>query len=213
MRGESSRSDWTDVLRATFRDNPLFSMSLGLCPALAVSYRVDNAIAMGGAVFAVLLVSVVVMSLIGARIPRRFLFAAELLVASSLTTVVELLLEAFAPALSVRLGIYVPLIAVNCLVLGRTHEGGSLSAAFREGLAGGLGFFVSLLVISLIREMLGSGTITLYPVGSFDGVIRIGAIAAHPALVVGYSAGALLVLGYLQALSAWISGRRKEKRQ
>lgn len=216
MPGELSRSQWTDVLRATLRDNPLFAMSLGLCPALAVSYRVDNAVAMGGAVLAVVLVAVVMMSVIGRRIPGRFLFAAELIVASSLTTVAELLFEAFAPAMSARLGIYVPLIAVNCLVLGRSERfaaGGSLSAALRDGLGGGLGFFVSLLLISLIREVLGSGTITLFPVGSFDGIVRVGVMADHPARVVGYSAGALLVLGYLQALSVWVSGRRKEKRR
>lgn len=198
--------------RRIIRDNPLFGTLMGLCPALAVSYRVDNALAIAAAVFVILLVSAATFSLVGERVPRRFRFTLELLVTSCLATVAELLFRAHSPALASRLGIYVPVIAVNCMVLAATSRS-SATAGFAMSMAratgDGIGFFVALVVISLVREVLGSGSITLFQVGGFDGVIRIGGLSSHPVGLVGYSAGALLVLGYLQGLSVRLSKRKE----
>lgn len=198
------------------RNNPLFVTAMGLCPALAVSYRVDNAIALGGAVFAILVLSSLSLAAIGERVPRRYRFVIELLVASSLATVADLLFKAYAPQLSARLGIYVPLIAVNCMVLAgseRVRSGKGTGKSLLTGVGDGLGFFFALLVISIVREVLGSGTITLFPVGSFDGVLRLSGIENHPISIVGYSVGALLVLGYLQGLSVWLASRVRKGRE
>lgn len=199
--------------RRFLRDNPLFGSMMGLCPALAVSYRVDNALALGATVFVILLLSAATFSLAGERIPRRLRFTLELFVTSCLATVAELLLRAYAPALATRLGIYVPLIAVNCMVLAGTARSparAGLGGVMARATGDGLGFFVALVAISLVRELVGSGTISLFTVGGAGEVLHVGGLESHPVSLVGYSAGAFLVLGYLQALAVRL-GRRKEK--
>lgn len=208
---EANRGAWRHRL---LRDNPLFGTLMGLCPALAVSYRVDNALALGAAVFVILLVSAATFALVGERVPRRFRFALDLLVTSCLATVAERLFRAYDPALATRLGIYVPLIAVNCMVLAATTRGAAPASFGRvmvRATGDGLGFFVALVVISLVREVLGSGTITLFKLGGFGGVIHVGGLESHPVSLLVYSSGAFLVLGYLQALSLRL-GRKQEIR-
>ena len=148
----------------------------------------------------------------GEFLPRRYRFILELLVTSCLATVAELLFRAYAPALASRLGIYVPLIAVNCMVLAATSRGNSqrgFGSVMVRATGDGIGFFVALVVISLVRELLGRGSITLFKIGGFDGILRVGGLERHPLSVVGYSAGAFLVLGYLQALAVRLSRRRE----
>lgn len=198
--------------RRIVRDNPLFGTLMGLCPGLAVSYRVDNALAIGAALFVILLVSSATFLLVGERVPRRLRFTLELLVTSCLATVAELLFRAYSPALASRLGIYVPVIAVSCMVLAATSRSNTqagFGTVMARAAGDGIGFFVALVVVSLVREVLGRGSITLFPVGTFDGVVRIGGLSSHPVGIVGYSAGAFLVLGYLQALSLRLSKRKE----
>lgn len=210
-----SRPDRRAATWRILQNNPLFVTALGLCPAIAVTYRVDNAIVMGGAVLVVLLVSNMIFAALGGYIPPNLRFFTQLFIASCLTTVVDLLLRAYAPAILARLGVYVPLIAVNCLVLARSDrwlQKNPLGTAARDGLGMGLRYFFSLLVIALIREIVGHGTITFFPMGGFTGVVRVPGIADHPVTMIAYSAGALLAFGYLQGLSVWIVRRMKERR-
>ncbi len=211
---ESEKDERTGLGTGLWKRNPIVGTALGLCPALAVSYRVDNAIALGAAVFAILLLTAATMMPIGMQVPLRYRFMLQLVVSSALAAVAELLFQAYAPSVASRLGIYVPIIAVNCLVLGGAEHFGSRSTwggALLQRLIEGLGFFVALLVISVVREVLGSGTITLFRMGTFDGVVHVGALESHPASLFGYAAGALIVLGYLQALAEWVSRARKER--
>jgi electron transport complex protein RnfE len=194
-----------------WRDNPLLVYLVGLCPALAVSDRLVNAL---------LLAAVMLFALVGTGIagfglerlaPPRLRLPVRLLLASVLVTAAQRFLWAFAPTLTGRLGIYLPLLAVNCLLLGSAGAGASASArSFSEEVleaAGrGAAFAAGLAMLALLREALGAGTITLFPIGSFGGVLRIRGLP--PARVLAAAPGALLLLGYLGALARWWSGRR-----
>jgi electron transport complex protein RnfE len=123
-------------------------------------------------------------------------------------------MQAYAPSLSKSLGVFVQLIVVNCIILGRAEAFASknkLGRSVLDALGMGVGFTLALTLIALIREVLGAGTITLFPMGGFDGVIRLPAISTSPARVLTLPAGALLVIGYLKALADWFDKRRSEE--
>jgi electron transport complex protein RnfE len=189
--------------RGVFKENPVFVMLLGLCPALAVTTTVINAWTMGASVLFVLLASSLALSLLRKNIPESASPYAELIVIAVFVAVVEPLLTYFAPAVRTDLGIYVPLIAVNCVILNQAKgsaRGKTPGEASIDALSVGVGFLLSLSLIALIREVLGFGTITLIPLGRFSGVIRIPGLSRSPARVMVLSVGAFLVLGYLMAL-------------
>jgi electron transport complex protein RnfE len=141
--------------------------------------------------------------------------------ASCFTASFELILLAFVPDESASLGIYVPLIAVNCIVLERFAASGNrepvrnigrdIAKSLQESGGLGVGFAISLIAISLVRETLGSGTITLFPIGSFAGTIEVGNVSLAPARALAYAGGGLLCLGYL-AGAARLLGRLKGRR-
>jgi electron transport complex protein RnfE len=125
-----------------------------------------------------------------------------------------MVMQAYAPDLYDSLGVFVPLIVVNCVILGRAEafaSKNSVTSSILDALGMGIGFTIALTVISLVRESLGVGTITLFPMGSFDGVIRIPGIIDSPARVFALAAGALLVMGYLKALVNIIQDRGGKK--
>jgi electron transport complex protein RnfE len=137
---------------------------------------------------------------------------AYIVVIASFVTVVDLVMQAYAPALSKALGVYVQLIVVNCIILGRAEafaNKNSVGASLLDALGMGIGFTLGLLLISLIREVLGAGTITLFPVGGFDGVIEIPGLSKSPVRIIGLASGALLVMGYLKAFFTWFTERRE----
>jgi electron transport complex protein RnfE len=191
--------------------NPTAMLFLGLCPAIAVAVRVIDALWMSAGLLVVLVLSSVANSLlakagsegsddalVGARGAAGVLRA--LIITSFLTAVFEAVLLARAPEASASLGIYAPLIAVNCLVLGQGTAGRSrlgVGAAVTEALGRGAGFAASLVLIALVREVLGAGTVTLLPVGGFRGTIEIRALVDQPVRAVGFAGGGLLCLGYL----------------
>ncbi|MGO9412037.1 MAG: Rnf-Nqr domain containing protein [Spirochaetia bacterium] len=209
------------------RKNPVAVALVGLCPAAAVTGRVIDALWMSlGLVFVLVLTRVSQAILHGLnstgeppsnKAPATKGWLGCLFLASCFTASFELILQAFAPDESASLGIYVSLLAVNCIVLDRLGEHGGHGASGRTGgeilraLQGsatvGAGFAVSLVAISLVREILGSGTITLFPVGSFGGTVVIGNISLAPARALIYAGGAFLCLGYL-AGAARLLGRR-----
>lgn len=199
-----------EFTKGLFKENPIFVILLGLCPALAVSTQVVNALGMGAGVIFVLLGSNVFVSLLKGFIPEKVRIPAYIVIIASFVTIVDMVMQAYAPSLSASLGVFVQLIVVNCVILGRAEAFASsnkLSESVLDALGMGVGFTLGLLLISAIREIFGAGTITLFAIGGFDGVIEIPGLSESPARVIGLSAGALLVVGYLKALFNWVESR------
>ncbi len=143
------------------KENPTFILMLGMCPTLAVSTRAINGIGMGLSSMAVLILSNLVISLLRKVIPDQVRLPAYIVVVASLVTVTELLMEAYFPVLFEALGIYIPLIVVNCIILGRAEAYANKHApllSVMDGLGMGLGFTLALTLVSVIREFVGNGT-------------------------------------------------------
>jgi electron transport complex protein RnfE len=122
-----------------------------------------------------------------------------------------MVMQAYSPALYKNLGVFVPLIVVNCVILGRAEafaNKNKVLPSIMDALGMGVGFTLGLVLIAIVREILGVGTITIFPIGSFDGVIPIPGLINSPVRVVGLAAGALLVMGYLKALIDWHMDRK-----
>jgi electron transport complex protein RnfE len=188
--------------KGIFKENPVFVMALGLCPALAVSGQVVNALGMGAAVVFVLLSANVFVSLLKDFIPPKVRIPAYIVIIASFVTIVDLTMQAYLPALSASLGVFVQLIVVNCIILGRAEAFASRStvgSSVFDALGMAVGFTIGLTAIALVREVLGAGTITLVPVGAFNGTISIPGIVDSPARVMALPAGALLAIGFLMA--------------
>ncbi|MFP4564120.1 MAG: electron transport complex subunit RsxE [Spirochaetia bacterium] len=192
-----------EFTKGIFRENPIFVIVLGLCPALAVSTQVVNALGMGAGVIFVMLGSNIFVSLLKDFIPEKVRIPSYIVIIASFVTIVDLSMKAYVPSLSKSLGVFVQLIVVNCIILGRAEAFASkntLKASVFDALGMGIGFTFGLTLIALVREVFGSGTITLFAIGGFDGIIEIPGLVDSPARIVGLSAGALLVVGYLKAV-------------
>ena len=150
------------IYNGIVKENPTFIMMLGMCPTLATTTSATNAIGMGLSTTAVLVMSNMLISAIRKVIPGRMRLPSEIVVVASLVTVVQLLMQAYTPDVYSALGIYIPLIVVNCIILGRAESYASkndvLSSAF-DGIGMGLGFTLGLTLIGIFRELLGSGAI------------------------------------------------------
>ncbi len=195
------RSLIKEFLKGIFGENPTFRLILGLCPTLAVSTTVINGIGMGIAATFVLLGSNIIISLIRNFIPEKIRIPCFIVIIATFVTIVELFMKAYTPELSKSLGIFVPLIVVNCIVLGRAEAFASkepiLSSIF-DALGMGIGFTLALVLIAGIREGLGSGT--------FGGILIIKGF--NPALLLALAPGALLVIGLLIGFINYISKKR-----
>lgn len=192
------------IFKSLLQDNPILSLSLGLCPALAVSNTVNNALGMSVATFVVLVGSNVVISALRRQIPEDIHIPVYIVIIATFVTLIDMLMQAYVPALSKSLGIFIPLIVVNCIILGRAEAfacKNTVIASLADALFMGTGFTVGLTSIAVVREVLGAGTITLYPDG---GVLSIPLISNSPALVFALPAGALIVVGFLQALYRYL---------
>ena len=185
--------------------NPVLVLLLGMCPALAVSASVFNGLGMGLSATFVLIFSNIVISLLRKLIPENVRIAAYIVVIATFVTILDLLLQAYIPALSESLGLFIPLIVVNCVILARAeafarHNGVFLSAM--DGLTMGLGFTAALVIISVIREVLSSGTL-------FD--VRIMPEGFEPVLLMGLAPGGFITLGCVIAAMQFALNRRKRK--
>lgn len=181
---------FNEFLKGIIKENPTFVLALGLCPTLAVSISLINGLGMGIAASFVLLGSNIIISLIKKIIPERIRIPCFIVVIATFVTITELIMKAYSPVLNRALGIYVPLIVVNCIVLGRAEafaQKNSVLNSLFDGLGMGVGFTLALLLISGIREFLGSGR--LFNLTVFKGF--------EPAFVLGMPSGALLVIGLL----------------
>ena len=154
-------SAMTELVKGVYRENPVFRLALGLCPALAVSTSVENALGMGAAATFVLLGSNIVISLVRKAIPAKVRIPCFIVVIATFVVIVELVMKAFMFQLSQSLGIFIPLIVVNCIILGRAEAFAAKNPphlAAADGLGVGLGFTLSLTILGAVREVLGKGT-------------------------------------------------------
>ena len=177
--------------------NPTLVLLLGMCSTLAVTTSLKNAVCMGLSTTAVLLCSNLVISLLRHWIPKQIRIACYVVVVASFVTIVDLLLQAYLPALSESLGIFIPLIVVNCIILARAEAFASKHTpgyAAMDGLAMGLGFTASLSILGVVRELLGSGTLW--------GVSVLGE-GFQPMLLVVAPCGGFIVLGCVIAAAQW----------
>lgn len=150
------------VINGMIKENPVLVLLLGLCPTLGTSTSAVNGMSMGLATTAVLVFSNTIISMIKKAIPDKVRIPAFIMVIASLVTVVQMLMEAFVPDIYKVLGLYIPLIVVNCIVLGRAESFASKNSVIDstfDGLGSGLGFTLALTILGIIREILGNGTI------------------------------------------------------
>lgn len=186
-------------------NNPTLVQLLGMCPTLAVSTSVENGIGMGLSVVAVLIMSNFVISLIRKFIPANIRIASYIVIIAGFVTVIDMLLKAYVPALSESLGLFIPLITVNCIILGRAESFASKNKVVPsviDGLTMGLGFTLAITILSAIREVLGSGTFLGMPI--LAGIYP-------PALLIALPAGGFLCLGVLIALVQWIRAKAEAR--
>lgn len=190
-----------EFTKGIIKENPTFVLALGLCPTLAVSVSVVNAIGMGVAATFVLLGSSLIISLVRNFIPVKIRIPCYIVIIATFVTITELFMKAYSPELDRSLGIYVPLIVVNCIVLGRAEAyacKNNLMRSFFDGLGMGVGFTLALILISSIREFLGSGQILGHTlIKGFE-----------PVFIFGMPSGALLVIGLLLGLFNLLKEKR-----
>lgn len=186
-------------------NNPVLSQLLGMCSTMAITTTLFNGIGMGLSVTIILICSNIVISLLRKVIPDKIRIAAYIVIIAGFVTMVDLLLKAFLPALSDSLGVFIPLIVVNCIILGRAEsyasKNGVLASAV-DGLTQGIGYTAALVLMCIIRELLGSGTFGKGVFGA-DG-IRI-LPSQYPALMIILPVGGFLTLGCLIALTQWVN--------
>ena len=194
-----------ELTKGLLKENPIFAQFLGMCATLAVSTSVINGIGMGLSTTAVLVASNIIISLIRNFIPNKVRIAAYIIVIAGCVTAVEMALNAFAPAVSKSLGIFIPLIVVNCIILGRAEAFASKNGVVKSALDGigmGLGFTLALVILGSIREVLGNGT--------FLGISLFGA-SFQPATILILPPGAFIVLGVVLAVINVIAAQKKER--
>lgn len=185
-------SKWQLVTKGLVKDNPTFVLVLGMCPTLATTTSALNGLEMGLATMFVLICSNIVISLLAPLVPDKVRIPVYIVVIATFVTVLQLMMQAFVPDIYDTLGLFIPLIVVNCIVLGRAeafaNKHGVLDSTL-DGIGIGIGFTLSLTVIGIVREVLGSGSVFGWKFIQGDGIL---AFVMAP--------GAFLVLGYLMVL-------------
>ena len=185
--------------------NPVTVQLLGMCSTLAITTSLFNGIGMGLAVTIILICSNVLISALRKVIPNEIRIAAYITIIAGFVTIVDLVLQAFIPALSESLGVFIPLIVVNCIVLGRAEafasKNGVLASAV-DGLCQGIGYTVALVIVCVIRELLGSGTFGGGLLNGGEGILIIP--QPFPAMQIVMPVGGFLVLGFVLAGSQWL---------
>ena len=190
---------WKELIKGFVISNPLFIIVLGLCPALAVSTSLDNALGMTAGVLFVLLGSNTIIAAMRKIIPNMVRIPVFIVVISTFVTVVNLLFHAYVPALYASLGIYLPLITVNCVILGRAEAFASKNTILNsigDAIGMAVGFGLALVIISFFRQMLGTGSVSVFGAHLFT----LPVLGKYPMAVLILPPGAFLVIGLLLAL-------------
>ena len=184
------------VLSGMFKNNPVFRLVLGMCPTLAVTTSLENALGMGLAATFVLICSNVLVSALRKVIPGAVHIPCYIIIIATFVTTIDLLMQAYLPELSASLGIFIPLIVVNCIILGRAEAFASKNgvvASFADGVGSGIGFTLALAVIASVREIVGAGTLTVW------GDIAFKNLNPGPMTLAILPAGGFIALGLILA--------------
>lgn len=192
--------------KGIFKENPVFRLVLGMCPTLAVTTSVEKAVGMGLATTFVLVCSNFMISIIKGLVPKEVRIPIFIVVIASFVTLVKLIMTAYFPVLTASLGIFLPLIVVNCIILGRAEAFASKNtppASIIDGVGMGLGFTLSLILLGSVREILGGGAILGIPFA--DGV------DAYAQTIFILAPGGFLTLGLLMGFFNYLALRRKKK--
>lgn len=188
---------YKELIKGLWEENPIFRLVLGMCPTLAVTTSVENSLGMGMAATFVLICSNLVISLIRDIIPPKVRIPCFIVVIATFVTIVDLLMNAYTPQLHKSLGIFIPLIVVNCIILGRAEAFASrhsVMLSLADGIGMGTGFTLGLAALGLCREVLGAGTITIW------GAWQYQILSFDPIILMILAPGGFLALGCLLAL-------------
>lgn len=199
------KSNLAIIKNGLFTENPTFVQLLGMCPTLAVTTSLKNGIGMGLSATAVLIASNFIISLLRKVIPDKIRIAAYIVIIAAFVTIIQMCLNAYLPELATSLGIFIPLIVVNCIILARAESFASKNTSLKaalDGLGMGLGFTGALAIISAVREFLGAGTI-------FD--IKIYGDTITPASIITLAPGGFIVLGLLVGAINYLKDRKGGK--
>lgn len=201
-----SNSKLNILTKGFFKENPTLILVLGCCPTLAVTTSVTNALGMGAATTFVLLMSNMLISALKNVIPDKVRIPSYIVIIATFVSMIDLLIQGFLPSLSASLGVFIPLIVVNCIVLGRAEAFANKNTVFDsllDGLGMGIGFTIALTLIGGIREILGSG--------SFLGFQFIP--SEYNMLIFVLAPGAFIVFGFVMAAVRFIVNKREEKKK
>ncbi|MDD6213797.1 MAG: electron transport complex subunit E [Firmicutes bacterium] len=197
------KKDKSIFLNGLLYENPTFVQLLGMCPTLAVTTTLKNGLGMGLSATVVLIMSNMLISLLRKIIPEKVRIAAYIVIIATFVTIVQMLLNAYVPSLYSSLGIFIPLIVVNCIILARAEAFASKNSVGKsalDGLSMGLGFTCALCIISAVREFIGSGSV--WGIKLYGSVIK-------PVAIIGMPPGGFIVLGILIASINAIVAKRK----
>jgi len=209
---EKKTSLGTELTKGIIKENPVLRLILGTCPTLAISTNLENSIGMGIAATLVLIMSNIVISALRKFIPSKVRIPCYIVVIAAFVTIIQMIVKAFAPALDAALGIYLPLIVVNCIILGRAEAFAGKNGVVRSALDGigmGIGFTIALSLMAIIREFFGSGNLTLKVLGhgtTLTDIFGLGesnvltAIHADPIIIFILAPGGFFVYGLMIAL-------------
>jgi electron transport complex protein RnfE len=196
-----------EFFRGIVKDNPVFALVLGLCPTLAVTTSVENAIGMAGATLFVLVGSNVMVSALRKQIPPITRIPMFIIIICTFVTIIDMAMEAYTPPLYEALGIFIPLIVVNCIIIGRAEayaNRNTVKFSIVDALGIGAGFFVALVSIGAIRELLGTGEIVLFGLNLIK-------IPIEPATFMILPGGAFMTIGVLMAMVNYNKIRKARK--
>jgi electron transport complex protein RnfE len=205
----NAKKFWKEILKGIVVSNPVFVLVLGLCATLAVTVSIDNALGMGAGVLFVLLGSNIIISLIRKITPPLVRIPVFVVVIATFVTILSLVFEAYLPPLYESLGIYLPLIVVNCIILGRAEAFASKSTvlmSIADAIGIGIGFTISMLLVSIFREILGTGKLAVFGKTIFS----IPVLSESPLAFFIMPPGAFLVLGLLLGLFRWMGVLKSE---
>lgn len=201
--------------KGLFIENPIFVLLLGLCSALAITTSLTNAIGMGMAVTCVLLVSNFIISLLRKIIPNEIRIPVFIVIIATLVKCVQMLMNAYTPALYESLGVFIPLIVVNCIILGRAESFASKNGvldSLLDALGMGIGYTFAVIVMSFFRELIGTGGLSLYnPFDASQVIFEVKIFADYAISLFTQPAGAFITMGCILAFIQFLNIRKANK--
>jgi len=198
-----------ELTKGLFKRNPTFVIVLGLCPTLAITTSLENAIGMGLSTLFVLIFSELFISLIRNIIPENVRIPVFIVIIATFVTIVQMTIKAYLPSLDDALGIFIPLIVVNCIIFSRIEEYASKNPplySILDAIGMGLGFTLAISLISIIREALGTGKISI-----LGDIIGDASLPIEPMMFFILAPGALLTMGLLLAFFQWLEQKKEAK--